>query len=84
MYEHTKEFNLEQCKYKDGEVFNMLNELFWHVSLIYSFRQEKNPIECLFGTSLHCEHLLNILDLGFGTNSKEEKYFSLYSCIHIW
>ena len=33
---------------------------------------------------LHFQHLLDILNLRFGTDPEEGKYFSLYSCIHIW
>ena len=33
---------------------------------------------------LHFQHLLHILNMRFGTSSEEDKYFSFYSCIHIW
>ena len=32
---------------------------------------------------LHFQHLLYILNLGFDTDSGEDKYFLLYSCTHI-
>ena len=42
----------------------------------------KSVVYLFFHRWLHAQHLLDILNLGFATDSEEDKYFSLYSCIH--
>ena len=52
-------------------------------TILWKLLQQFRDIS-LFHNWLHFQHLLYKLNLGFGNVSKENKYFSLYCCTHVW